>query len=133
MESKRRLAEKDRKAKAYLRKEKEEALLLKSKEISPFETQKDHAFRLMDQAKYQFNLNNFDIAIKLYRESENIFSEIKWAAGITMIRDSIDLIADSGVTAIIQPGGSIRDNEVIQACDEHGIGMIFTGLRCFKH
>ena len=92
MESKRRLAEKDRKHKAALRKEKEEALLLKSKEISPFETQKDHAFRLMDQAKYQFNLNNFDIAIKLYRESENIFSEIKWAAGITMIRDSIDLI-----------------------------------------
>ena len=92
METKRHLAEKARKEKDTFRKEKEKAILLKSKEISPFETQKDHAFRLMDQAKYQFNLNNFDMAITLYRESENIFSEINWPAGIKLIRDSIDLI-----------------------------------------
>ena len=48
-------------------------------------------------------------------------------------RDSIDLIADTGVKAIIQPGGSIRDKEVIQACNEHNITMVFTGKRCFKH
>ncbi len=48
-------------------------------------------------------------------------------------RDSIDKIAPSGVSAIIQPGGSIRDQEVIDACDEHGIAMVFTGSRCFKH
>jgi phosphoribosylaminoimidazolecarboxamide formyltransferase/IMP cyclohydrolase len=48
-------------------------------------------------------------------------------------RDSIDLIADSSVTTVIQPGGSIRDNEVIKACNEHGIAMVFTGMRCFKH
>lgn len=48
-------------------------------------------------------------------------------------RDSIDQIAKSAVTAIIQPGGSIRDKEVIEACDEHGIAMILTGHRCFKH
>jgi phosphoribosylaminoimidazolecarboxamide formyltransferase/IMP cyclohydrolase len=48
-------------------------------------------------------------------------------------RDSIDRIAGTGVRAIIQPGGSIKDNEVISACDEHGIAMVFTGKRCFKH
>jgi phosphoribosylaminoimidazolecarboxamide formyltransferase/IMP cyclohydrolase len=48
-------------------------------------------------------------------------------------RDGIDEAARAGVTAVIQPGGSVRDNEVIQAADEHGMAMIFTGLRHFKH
>ena len=48
-------------------------------------------------------------------------------------RDSIDLIAKSGVTAVIQPGGSKRDEEVIDACNEHGIAMVFTGKRHFLH
>ncbi|MBA3660123.1 MAG: bifunctional phosphoribosylaminoimidazolecarboxamide formyltransferase/IMP cyclohydrolase [Gammaproteobacteria bacterium] len=48
-------------------------------------------------------------------------------------RDSIDTIAQSGIGAIVQPGGSIRDEEVIAACNEHGIPMAFTGVRCFKH
>ncbi len=48
-------------------------------------------------------------------------------------RDSIDKIAGSGIKAVLQPGGSVRDDEVISACNEHGIAMIFTGQRCFKH
>lgn len=48
-------------------------------------------------------------------------------------RDSVDQAAEQGITAIISPGGSIRDEEVIQAADEHGIAMIFTGVRHFKH
>src|SRR3989449_9502146 len=48
-------------------------------------------------------------------------------------RDGIDEAGRAGVTAIIQPGGSVRDAEVAQAADEHGIAMIFTGLRHFKH
>ena len=48
-------------------------------------------------------------------------------------RDSIDRIAGTGVRAIIQPGGSMRDEEVIAACNEHGIAMVFTGKRCFRH
>ncbi|NPA57711.1 MAG: bifunctional phosphoribosylaminoimidazolecarboxamide formyltransferase/IMP cyclohydrolase [Aquificae bacterium] len=48
-------------------------------------------------------------------------------------RDSIDFAAEHGITAVVQPGGSIRDPEVIQAADEHGIAMIFTGMRHFKH
>jgi len=48
-------------------------------------------------------------------------------------RDAIDVIAQTGATAIAQPGGSIRDKEVIDACDEKGIAMVFTGVRHFKH
>ncbi len=48
-------------------------------------------------------------------------------------RDVVDAAAKAGVTAIIQPGGSIRDEESIQAADEHGIAMVFTGVRHFKH
>lgn len=48
-------------------------------------------------------------------------------------RDNIDLLKDLGIQAIIQPGGSQRDNEVIEACNEHGITMVFTGKRHFRH
>jgi phosphoribosylaminoimidazolecarboxamide formyltransferase/IMP cyclohydrolase len=48
-------------------------------------------------------------------------------------RDSIDLASKSGVTAVIQPGGSVRDEEVIEAADEHEMVMLFTGHRCFRH
>jgi phosphoribosylaminoimidazolecarboxamide formyltransferase/IMP cyclohydrolase len=48
-------------------------------------------------------------------------------------RDGVDAAADAGVTAIIQPGGSVRDEEVIQAANEHGIAMVFTGMRHFRH
>jgi len=48
-------------------------------------------------------------------------------------RDGVDMAAEAGVTAIIQPGGSIRDEEAIKAADEHGIAMIFTGKRHFRH
>ena len=48
-------------------------------------------------------------------------------------RDNIDAAAEYGVTAIVSPGGSVRDEEVIKAADEHNIAMIFTGIRHFKH
>ena len=48
-------------------------------------------------------------------------------------RDSIDAAAKEGISAIIQPGGSMRDQEVIEAADEHGIPMVFTGVRHFRH
>ncbi|HET8700760.1 MAG TPA: bifunctional phosphoribosylaminoimidazolecarboxamide formyltransferase/IMP cyclohydrolase [Nitrococcus sp.] len=48
-------------------------------------------------------------------------------------RDAIDHAAAAGVKAIIQPGGSVRDDEVIAAADEHGIAMVFTGMRHFRH
>ena len=48
-------------------------------------------------------------------------------------RDVVDECAKNGIKAIIQPGGSIRDQESIDACNEHGIAMVFTGIRHFKH
>ena len=48
-------------------------------------------------------------------------------------RDGIDAAAAAGIRAVIQPGGSMRDNEVIAAADEHGIAMVFTGIRHFRH
>ena len=47
--------------------------------------------------------------------------------------DGLDVAAAAGITAVIQPGGSIRDAEVIEAADEHGIAMVFTGERHFRH
>jgi phosphoribosylaminoimidazolecarboxamide formyltransferase/IMP cyclohydrolase len=48
-------------------------------------------------------------------------------------RDGIDAAAAAGIRAVIQPGGSMRDNEVIAAADEHDIAMVFTGIRHFRH
>ncbi|MDR2451801.1 MAG: bifunctional phosphoribosylaminoimidazolecarboxamide formyltransferase/IMP cyclohydrolase [Candidatus Accumulibacter sp.] len=48
-------------------------------------------------------------------------------------RDGLDVLAQAGAAAIIQPGGSVRDEEVIAAADEHGIAMVFTGARHFRH
>ncbi|MDB1122729.1 bifunctional phosphoribosylaminoimidazolecarboxamide formyltransferase/IMP cyclohydrolase [Vibrio algarum] len=48
-------------------------------------------------------------------------------------RDGIDAAAEAGIKCVIQPGGSMRDNEVIEAADEHGMAMIFTGMRHFRH
>ena len=48
-------------------------------------------------------------------------------------RDGIDAAAERGITSVIQPGGSIRDQEVIDAANEHGMSMVFTGVRHFRH
>ena len=48
-------------------------------------------------------------------------------------RDGIDVLAAAGAKAVVQPGGSMRDEEVIAAADEHGIAMVLTGFRHFRH
>ncbi|NLB87860.1 MAG: bifunctional phosphoribosylaminoimidazolecarboxamide formyltransferase/IMP cyclohydrolase, partial [Syntrophomonadaceae bacterium] len=48
-------------------------------------------------------------------------------------KDTVELAARYGIKAIIQPGGSVRDEESIEECDKHGISMVFTGMRHFKH
>ena len=48
-------------------------------------------------------------------------------------KDSIEIAASAKISAIIQPGGSIKDKEVIEACDKYGISMVFTGIRHFRH
>ena len=48
-------------------------------------------------------------------------------------RDGLDAAANAGATAVVQPGGSVRDADSIAACDEHGLAMLFTGVRHFRH
>jgi len=48
-------------------------------------------------------------------------------------RDGLDVVVDAGARAVIQPGGSMRDDEVIAAADERGVAMLFTGIRHFRH
>ena len=48
-------------------------------------------------------------------------------------RDGIDAAAEAGIVAVIQPGGSMRDEEVIEAANEAGMAMVFTGMRHFRH
>jgi len=48
-------------------------------------------------------------------------------------RDGLDAVAAAGATAVVQPGGSVKDAEVIAAADEHGLAMVFTGIRHFRH
>jgi phosphoribosylaminoimidazolecarboxamide formyltransferase/IMP cyclohydrolase len=65
--------------------------------------------------------------------AEAVRGSVLASDGFFPFRDSIDLLAEYGVAACVQPGGSIKDKEVIEACDEHRISMAFTGERCFRH
>ena len=76
-------------------------------------------------------IDSVDIAMK--KAGKVIKDSFLCSDAFFPFRDSIDKIAGSGIKAVIQPGGSMRDNEVISACNEHGIAMVFTGQRCFKH
>jgi phosphoribosylaminoimidazolecarboxamide formyltransferase/IMP cyclohydrolase len=48
-------------------------------------------------------------------------------------RDGLDVVAEAGAVAVVQPGGSVRDDEVIAAANERGIAMVFSGMRHFRH
>jgi phosphoribosylaminoimidazolecarboxamide formyltransferase/IMP cyclohydrolase len=73
------------------------------------------------------------VNIALKKSGKRLDNSILCSDAFFPFRDSIDKIANTGIRAVIQPGGSIRDQEVITACDEHDIIMVFTGRRCFKH
>ena len=71
--------------------------------------------------------------IATHKGKENIKGSIMASDAFFPFRDAIDVAAKAGVKAIIQPGGSIRDNEVIEAADENNISMVFSGQRYFRH
>jgi phosphoribosylaminoimidazolecarboxamide formyltransferase/IMP cyclohydrolase len=71
--------------------------------------------------------------IATHNGKENIKGSIMASDAFFPFRDAVDVAAQAGVHAIVQPGGSIRDDEVIQAADEYGIIMVFTGQRYFRH
>jgi len=76
-------------------------------------------------------VDSVDIAIK--KTGGNVANAVLASDSFFPFRDSIDKIAGAGIKTIIQQGGSLRDDEVIKACNEHKIAMAFTGHRCFKH
>ena len=73
------------------------------------------------------------VHMALRKGGENVKGGVLASDAFFPFRDSIDTVKDSGITTIIQPGGSIIDQEVIDACNEYGFSMIFPGTRCFKH
>jgi phosphoribosylaminoimidazolecarboxamide formyltransferase/IMP cyclohydrolase len=71
--------------------------------------------------------------IKAADENLEVAGSVMASDAFFPFRDGLDAAAEAGITAVIQPGGSMRDNEVIDAADEHGIAMVFTGMRHFRH
>jgi phosphoribosylaminoimidazolecarboxamide formyltransferase/IMP cyclohydrolase len=72
-------------------------------------------------------------AIKAADEGLDVKGSVMASDAFFPFRDGIDAAAETGISAIIQPGGSMRDDEVIQAANEHGLAMVFTGMRHFRH
>jgi phosphoribosylaminoimidazolecarboxamide formyltransferase/IMP cyclohydrolase len=72
-------------------------------------------------------------AIKAADEGLEIKGSVMASDAFFPFRDGIDAAAETGISAIIQPGGSMRDGEVIQAANEHNLAMVFTGMRHFRH
>ncbi|MDJ0908532.1 MAG: bifunctional phosphoribosylaminoimidazolecarboxamide formyltransferase/IMP cyclohydrolase [Woeseiaceae bacterium] len=72
-------------------------------------------------------------AIKAADENLDVTGSVMASDAFFPFRDGIDAAAETGIGAIIQPGGSMRDDEVIQAANEHGLAMVFTGMRHFRH
>ena len=73
------------------------------------------------------------VRIAINRAGERAAGSVCASDAFFPFRDSIDTLAAAGVTAVIQPGGSVRDAESIEAANEHGIAMVFTGTRHFRH
>jgi len=71
--------------------------------------------------------------IKAADENLEVAGSVMASDAFFPFRDGIDAAAHAGIKAVIQPGGSMRDQEVIDAADEHGIAMVFTGMRHFRH
>ena len=71
--------------------------------------------------------------IKAADEGLQVAGSVMASDAFFPFRDGIDSAAEAGIKAVIQPGGSMRDQEVIDAADEHGMAMVFTGMRHFRH
>ena len=72
-------------------------------------------------------------AMKAADEKIEVRGAVMASDAFLPFRDGLDVAAEYGIGAVIQPGGSLRDAEVIAAADEHGMAMVFTGMRHFRH
>ena len=71
--------------------------------------------------------------IKAADENLEVQGSVMASDAFFPFRDGIDAAAEAGITAVIQPGGSMRDEDVIAAADQLGLAMVFTGFRHFRH
>jgi phosphoribosylaminoimidazolecarboxamide formyltransferase/IMP cyclohydrolase len=116
-------------------------------EIAVFKAYTKYADRLCFD-KHSIPYKDLELAIAKGERDQALKEEIDSATqeakggliGSTMVsdaffpfRDGVDVGLKEGVTAVVQPGGSMRDFEVIEACNEAGATMVFTGQRAFKH
>jgi len=72
-------------------------------------------------------------AIKAADEGFTMEGSVMASDAFFPFRDGVDVAAEYGIKAIIQPGGSMRDDEIIEAANEHGLAMVFTNMRHFRH
>jgi phosphoribosylaminoimidazolecarboxamide formyltransferase/IMP cyclohydrolase len=73
------------------------------------------------------------VKVAVMKASGNLKGSVAASDAFFPFRDGLDAIADAGAVAVVQPGGSVRDAEVIAAADERGLAMVFTGRRHFRH
>jgi phosphoribosylaminoimidazolecarboxamide formyltransferase/IMP cyclohydrolase len=89
-------------------------------------------------------MSRVDSARIAARKAQDAAAELKLPAPLTKgsvvasdaffpFADGLLVAIEAGATAVIQPGGSVRDDEVIKAADDHGVAMVFTGTRHFRH
>ncbi len=107
------------------------------------EIARDKAYRKMADAlawerlKTPYNLLRLEQKAEIDKDVAEVNGGLKGAAMISdaffPFRDGVDVGIRQGISAIIQPGGSLRDFESIEACNEAGVTMVFTGERSFKH
>ena len=76
-------------------------------------------------------IDSTEIAVK--KAGEKAKDSVLASDAFFPFRDNVDVAAKAGISALIQPGGSVKDAEVIAAADEHGLAMVFTGQRHFRH
>jgi phosphoribosylaminoimidazolecarboxamide formyltransferase / IMP cyclohydrolase len=73
------------------------------------------------------------VKVAVMKAANSLTGSVAASDAFFPFRDGLDAVASAGATAIVQPGGSVRDAEVIAAADEHGLAMVFTGRRHFRH
>jgi len=73
------------------------------------------------------------VRVAVLKAGETLKGSVAASDAFFPFRDGLDALAEAGATAVVQPGGSVRDAEVIAAADEHGLAMVFTGRRHFRH
>jgi phosphoribosylaminoimidazolecarboxamide formyltransferase/IMP cyclohydrolase len=94
-----------------------------------------HGTRMVGMGSGQTSrVDAVDLALtKARRAGHDVRGAVLASDGFFPFADNVEHAAAAGITAIVQPGGSMRDSEVIAACDAHGMAMVFTGRRVFRH